>query len=231
MAKYSSAYSDLISRMKEIHAIVSMGRAFARPTPSNLDKTSALGRAGVVLLCSHIEGYIETLGNLAIARIAGNSVPKASMAREFRYHLSRDLIEEINKSPDPDKIAEKIDGLMRRDLSIWDNSTYFASPLPVESFTRTFSTPRHNNIRQFFRRFGYTNFDGELASRLQGDFPVCTNMIDRVVEERNKIAHGNALAKVTPNDLQAMSVWVRLYCRNTDHVVGDWFRGKGCTIR
>ena len=80
MAKYSSAYSDLISRMKEIHAIVSMGRAFARPTPSNLDKTSALGRAGVVLLCSHIEGYIETLGNLAIARIAGNSVPKASMA-------------------------------------------------------------------------------------------------------------------------------------------------------
>ena len=178
MTRYSSAYSDLIVRMKEVQAIVSMARSFQRPIPSDLARSRALGRSGAVLLCSHIEGYIELLGNLAITRIANNSLPKASMAPSFRYHLSRDIIDAIRASTHPDTIAGNVDSLLNRDLRIWDSSTEFVAPLPVEGFNRTFSTPRHENIRRFFGRFGYTDFQRELASRLQENYDPCRNMID-----------------------------------------------------
>ena len=182
-------------------------------------------------MCSHIEGYVEALGALAVARIAERSVPKHMMAREFRYHLSRDLIDRINESTDPDRIAARIDSLLYRDINIWDTSAKFAEPLPVEAFVSNFSTPKHSNIRRFFRRFGYADFERELASRLNVNYNVCTNMIDHVVDERNKIAHGDSRAGVTPSELQVMCEFVRLYCRSTDQVVGNWFREIGCPIR
>ena len=231
MTRYSPAYSDLIVRMKEVQAIVSMARSFGQPTPSDLARSRTLGRSGVVLLCSHIEGYIEFLGNLAITRIGKSSVPKASIAPSFRYHLSRDLIDAIRMSTDPNAIAVRLDSLLQRDLRIWDDSTEFVDPLPVESFNRTFSTPRHINIRRFFGRFGYTNFERELASRLRENYDPCRNMVDRVVSVRNSIVHGDALAEVTPTELEEMRELVTMYCRNTDDVVGDWFKNKGCVLR
>ena len=56
-------------------------------------------------------------------------------------------------------------------------------------------------------------------------------MVDHVVDQRNKIAHGDFLTAGAPSELQDMCRLVRLYCRNTDEVVSNWFRSKGCSIR
>ena len=183
------------------------------------------------MLCSHLEGYIEDLGALAIDRMERNRLPKRSMSSGFRYHLSRDLIDEYSKMTDATRIAEKIDIFLVRDGHIWDSNPNFTAPLPSEAFTGNFSTPRHENIVKFFARFGFQDFQQSLAARLNRNYMASKNMIDNIVDQRNKIAHGDHLTAGTPSDLQDMLRYMQLYCRNVDSVVADWFKDKGCSIR
>ena len=234
MASYTSAYSQFISRLREINSTRIIARRIERagPTKSNLETTRGLCRGGIVLLCSHIEGYIEDLVSLALDRLATNNVPKNVVPPAFRFHLSRDLIEDIHIGNQPDTVARKIEELWDRDGHIWDiNTPHFSHPLPVDQFIGRFSTPTHRNISRLFRRFGYVGFDGDLSARLTSNAPSCKNMIDQVVYQRNRIAHGDVLESGTPADLAQMCALVKLYCRNTDHVVGNWFRSMSCSIR
>lgn len=233
MTRYSSAYSALIRRLDEIEAILSLARGIPKITLPQATpfRVNALCRGGIVLLCSRLEGYIEDLGALAVTRMENNDLPKTSMSRAFRYHLSRDLIDDINRTTDPESIASKIDGFLARDGHIWDTTPNFTGPLSVDTFVGNFATPRHDNIRRFFGRFGFQDFQSSLAVQLQANYQFCTNMVDHIVDQRNKIAHGNFVTSGTPRDLEDMLRLLRLYCRNLDKVVGDWFRSKGCPIR
>ena len=200
-------------------------------TKSNLELRNSLCRGGIVLLCSHIEGYVEDLISLALNRLATSQVQKNTFPPVLKFHLSRDLIVDINSSTDPETIASKVEAFVSRDAHIWDSSLYFSAPLHIDNFVGRFATPTHSNISAFFRRFGYDTFPGELAAELKANFPACTNMVDQVVHQRNKIAHGDIFAYGTPADLKLMGSFVRLYCRYTDLVVGNWFRSKSCSIR
>ncbi len=184
-----------------------------------------------MLLCSHVEGYVEDLGTVAINSLARRNLPKSSMSDAFKYHLSRDLIDDINRTTDPETIAHRVNAFLTRDNHIWDTAPNFTNQLPVEPFVRNFATPRHENIRRFFGRFGYQNFQNDLAAHLRSNYLVCRNMVDHVVDQRNKIAHGDFVTAGAPADLQDMSVLVKLYCRSLDNVVGNWFRSRGCPIR
>lgn len=232
MGRYSVAYSSFIRRLDEIEAILAIARELPRPfSAPNSPRVNALCRGGIVLLSSHIEGYVEELGSLAVDRLARDNVSKAAMPLAFRYHLSQDLIDDIREARDPTVIATKIVEFWTRDGHIWDNTPQFGVPLSIDAVLSKFATPRHENIRKFFRRFGYDNLDSQLRNRLRQDFVICKNMVDHVVDERNKIAHGDFVTAGTPQDLHDMSRLVKVYCRNLDHVVGDWFKSRGCPVR
>lgn len=233
MAAYSKAYSSLILRLREIETILSMAKVTdknLKPLDSRLPVDS-LCRSGVVLLCSHIEGYVENVGSLAVARIGTKNMPKGKMPPAFRYHLSRDLIVRVKQSDNPGTIAAKLDELMARDANVWDKTPHLSDPLASEIFVGNFSTPKHERISDFFGRFGYSNFHHDLSRRLTQQGPACKNMVDQVVDQRNKIAHGDRVTTGSPNDLENMLKLVKVYCRALDNVVGDWFRSIGCPIR
>ena len=123
MAAYSAAYSSLMFRWKEIDSILAMAR-YTERNPARRNSwllVGALCRSGVVLLCSHIEGYIENLGTLAIEQIERKNLPKKSMPAAFRFYLSRDLIYEIKQPGNAETSALKIDELLARDGHIWNS--------------------------------------------------------------------------------------------------------------
>ena len=218
-------------RLAEVDELSRLALRFEklRTKPDDLVKVRALGRASVVLLCSHIEGYIEDLGTLAIDRIQDRNVRKSRMPLEFRYHLSRDYIQRIQTSSHPENIAKAILDFMRQVGAIWDTSNEFPQ-IDAEVFIRTFSSPRHKNILQFVRRFGFTELDGRMRRKL-GTKVTCINTINNIVDQRNAIAHGDQRVKPSSADLRQMREDVKLYCRTTDEVVGDWFRDEICPIR
>ncbi len=233
MPRYTAAYSNFIRRLTEVETLLSRAQDASRQraTPNNISFVNALCRSGVVLLSSHIEGYIKDVGEIAIERIALRQLPKSKLAGSFRYHLSHDLISEIKDTKDPSQIAVKVDTLFERDGHIWGTDPKFSGSLPASLFLANFATPTHEHIKKFFNRFEYERYTGDLAGRLTVNYQPCLNMVDQVVNQRNAIAHGDMVMTGTPTDLDQMIVLVKQYCRETDHVVGNWFSAQRCTIR
>lgn len=233
MPRYTSAYSDFVQRLDEVKTVL-RGATDASQQPAtskNIAFVNALCRSGVVLLSSHIEGYVKDVGEIAIERIALRELPKSRLSGSFRYHLSHDLISEIKDTKDPSQIAHKIDELFRRDNHIWGSGQRFSGSLAANLFLANFATPSHDRIKKFFNRFGYESYAKDLARRLTANYQPCRNMVDQVVNQRNAIAHGDITTIGTPTDLAQMIALVKQYCRETDHVVGNWFSAQRCTIR
>ncbi|MYA32878.1 MAG: hypothetical protein F4Y33_04330 [Gemmatimonadales bacterium] len=197
----------------------------------NVPAARALCRAAIVLLSSRIEGYVEDLAEVISFRVVDRQVSKQSLSPRLLYYCSKDIIDHIRETKDPDRVAEKIATLFRRDQDVWSDGESFSEELPFERIVSGFSTPRFEEIRKFIARFGYEDYRKDLAGELRADYLPCVNMVDNVVEQRNKIAHGNVGASATAADVRSMLELVQVFCRATDVVVGNWFRGLGCPIR
>ena len=233
MSRYTEAYSGLVGRLPEVETLYKLAnRHLVSVGPLTGARVSnPLCRAGVVLLSSHIEGYIEDLSEVILRSIYENNASKKDLGSRFPYYFSRDLIGEIGDTRDPDKISEKIYTLFERDKHIWCSREKFSKELPADRFASGFSTPRFDEISRFVARFGYSDYRRDLGRNLQGNFQPCIRMVDNVVDQRNKIAHGDTVTTATPTDLQDMVRLVRIFCRSTDEVVGNWFKTIGCPIR
>lgn len=233
MPRYTVAYSGFLKRLREVEALNRLAKKHAvRIGPSkDAETVRALCRASTVLLSSHIEGYLEDLVEVILDKIFERRISKQKFAERFLYYFSKDLLGEVSETKEPDKIAEKIKTLFERDKDIWSTDNTFHSALPADRFISGFSNPSFEKIRSFIARFGYTNYGSDLANILKVKYLPCCNMIDYVIEQRNKIAHGDVNIESTPNDVTDMLQLVRQFCQTTDIVVGNWFRNVGCAIR
>ena len=233
MARYTEAYSGFVRGVEEVKELVRLAQAENRSKGplKNAPAARALCRAAVVLLSSRIEGYVEDLAEVILCNAVDKKVPKSVLSSRLLYYCSKDVIDEIRDTKNPDKISKKIATMFQRDQDIWSDSNIFREELPFERAVAGFSTPYFEEIQKFIARFGYRDYRSDLTVRLRADFLPCINMIDNVVEQRNKIAHGNIVATSTPQDVKAMLDLVYVFCRTTDVVVGNWFNGVGCPIR
>ena len=201
---------------------------------SSLEKpevSNALCRSGVVLLCSHVEGFLDELVNIILERIVSRSMDKEKLPRAFFYFMSRDIILDISRTTEPEKIAEKIYVLLDRDQDIWSNQKNFQNALSAERFLSNFSTPQFDKINSLVKRFGYNTFKQDVFVSLKTQAIIVTNMLEQVIQQRNKIAHGDHVTTSTYRDLDEMIKITRKFCRTTDELVGAWFAKNGCSIR
>ena len=233
MARYTEAYSEFVNRLPEVEMLCKLAKQHQRAAGPfrGTEVVRPLCRAGVVLLSSHIEGYIEDLSEVILRKVSENDTSKNILAPKFLYYFSRDLIDEIGNTTNPDKIAAKVQVLFSRDQDIWSSDDKFREELASDRFVAGFSTPRFDEIRKFVGRFGYGDYRGDMGRQLRARYQPCINMVDNVVDQRNKIAHGDSVTTATPSDLVNMLELVRLFCRSTDVVVGNWFKTIGCPIR
>ncbi|WP_407061271.1 HEPN domain-containing protein [Achromobacter ruhlandii] len=86
-------------------------------------------------------------------------------------------------------------------------------------------------MQSYFGRFGYSTFTRDLASRLQGNFAPMRNMVDHLVDTRNKIAHGDPLATKTPAEVAGMVKMIKEFCRSSDFLFSSWWKVNFCAIR
>ncbi len=153
------------------------------------------------------------------------------MAAQFFYHLSKDILDEVQDTADPEKIAVKVFDFLQHHATYWGRMGPFPQPLPVDRFNKGFSNPAFKKIRAYFNRFGYGDYVPELCQVLKADYSVTVNMVNHLVDTRNKIAHGDPSVTKTPGDVEDMIRIVRAYCRATDAVFASWCKRELCTIR
>jgi len=232
MARYTAAYSSLINRLSEVDLLLSLAARQERLNPiKSRHSINALCRGAIVLLSSHLEGFVKELGELILERLETRGVPRSSLAPQFFFHLSKDILYEIKNTSQPEFIANKVFNMLSRDYDLWSQSGPFPRSLSAELFNQDFSNPAFKKIKAYFNRFGYADYQTDLARILTTNNQATINMVDHLVDVRNKIAHGDTSTAKTPADVAAMVMFVRNFCATTDRSVARWCKTTLCTIR
>jgi hypothetical protein len=232
MARYTSAYSSFVARLDEVETLRRFAAVKERTDPIGLrNEINALCRGAVVLLCGHLEAYVKELGEVALESMTLKSVPRTNLASRFYYHISKDLIKEIKDTSDPQGIANKVFDFVRSDLEFWSRTGGFPHTIPVARFNKGFASPAFSKIRRYFNRFGYGSYKSDLQARLMANYLPTINMVDHLVDTRNKIAHGDPSASKTPAEVTAMISMIRSFCVSTDAVFASWWKTSFCPIR
>lgn len=232
MARYTSAYVDFTHRLSEVLLLKQKARnlerkiAVARPQEIN-----ALCRSAVVLLSSHIEGYVKDLAEISLDRIYEMKVSRGNISGRFFHSISRDKFDELRDTSDPEKLSEKFFALIESDIKYWDRNGPFQEPVPFERFVKGFASPSVDKIGTFFLRFGYPTYKRDMQRKLGRDYRVTITMIENIVSTRNNIAHGDAIITRTPRDVGDMLELAKSFCLATDDVFAKWFKHNFCTIR
>jgi hypothetical protein len=203
MARYTTAYSSFVERLVEVETLRRFAFQKEKSDPVGMGHDiRALCRGSIILLSSHLEAYIKELGELALDSLFEKSVPRNNLSARFYYHISKNMLDEIKETSDPDKIGEKIFEFLHSDQIFWSRDGSFPEYIPGERFNKGFANPAFKKIKAYFNRFGYSNYKSELASRLRANFQPTINMVDHLVDTRNKIAHGDPTATKTPMEVK-----------------------------
>lgn len=232
MSRYTTAYSSFRLRLGEVDILQRLATAKEREAPlARASEIDALCRGAVVLLCSHLEAFIKELGEVALDALHTKKVRRTNIDPALFYHISKDILDEIADTTEPRRIAGKVFSFVSRDLPYWSRSGPFPQPIHEESFNKGFSNPAFDKIRAYFNRFGYFDYKSDLAKLLQANYAATANMVDHLVDTRNKIAHGDRAATKTPQEIQQMGAMILRYCSATDSVFATWCRKTLCGIR
>jgi hypothetical protein len=232
MPRYTVAYSSLISRLDEIALLERKARHLERKDPvNNRSEINALCRAALVLMSSHVEGYIKDLGEVAIDALVAKKVNRAKIEDEFFFHLSQSTFKSIKESNDHGKLSKVLFNFLNYDALHWSKVGPFSAHLPTENFNKGFSNPMPDKIKAYLGRFGYGAYMHDLARSMKSNYQPTINAIEHLVDVRNKIAHGDVVAVKTPQEVVDLREHVQRFCVETDKVFATWFRKKYCSIR
>jgi hypothetical protein len=232
VARYTEAFIAFRSRLIEVESLCFLASAKERKAAiENRKEINALCRGAIVLLSAHLEAFIKELGEVALNALHAKNISRESLDSVLFYHVSKDLLDEILNTRDPRKIADKIFSFVASDLPFWSRTGPFPQPVPAERFNKGFSNPAFEKVRAYFKRFGYLEYKDDLARALKADYAVTENMVDHLVDIRNKIAHGDPTATKTPYEVTEMIAIIRRYGKTTDSVFSLWCKKNYCRIK
>ncbi len=156
MARYTVAYSSFVSRLDEVEMLIRLAREKEKQSPVALRKEiNALCRAAVVLLSSHLEGYVKDLGELALESLHSKQVPRTSLSSKLFYHISKGFFGDIQDTSDPEKMADRLFVFIGDDLHFWSRNGPFPQQVPIDRFNKGFSNPAFSKICAYVGRFGW----------------------------------------------------------------------------
>jgi hypothetical protein len=232
MPSLSAAFRRFETRLGEVTHLVSLSQRKVSGRSIRLgsnEHSAALCRAATVLLSSHIQGYIEDLSDVIVGSLISGSISASRIPDSFRYHSSRKAIDSI-VAVAGDSRVQKIRDYFNEYGFLIDIEANVTERFEALPFKDGFGNPTVDEIKRFLRRFGFANFEGEMRRRLRADWLVVENAINQTIDRRNKIAHGDPLATLTPRDLRQYLSLVRKFCATADSVTTKHFRSIGCAI-
>lgn len=230
---YSRAFKRFDSRLEEVDHLRVLSRAnherLRRKEINQGFHSNALIRGATVLLSSHIQGYIEDLADLLIARVVASGNDGNVLPDTFRYFVMKGELTRIVQSDSPNNIIKTVRHIVANRHELLSLDTPLPSSLPDEKFKDSFGNPTTKEIGKFLTRLGILDLKNSLKKYLKNETYIASNAVDQIIDRRTKIAHGDPLATLTPEEFTKYLVLVRKFCAGTDKVACAHFRSIGCT--
>lgn len=209
----SAALLSLMTvRLAEVRELVGL-----RPPDQHLAAAaprSAVNRAAVVLLCAHLEGFLEDLVGELIDQLNSSAPGIENVPLRLRAAHVTGEIDAIAAMTDAASRAERIGRLFRDHSDLWLAETLI-SQLRVEKVTAGMSNPGAPEISRLFLSVGLEDALDEVALT-DGSDPA--KRVNEFVGVRNSIAHGEG-TKVTDDQVDRYLDAVECLGRGLDSAV------------
>lgn len=230
---YSRAFKKFEERLTEVDHLRSLSRTpvskILRNPIDQADHTNFLIRSATVLLCSHIQGFVEDLSDVLVTSAISSKKLGEILPDSFRYYILKGEFATFRQTDDPEKLVKAMRRVVQKRLHILDLANELPESLNDEPFKDGFGNPTSKEISKYLRRFGIEDFNEEIKTYLGNSTYTATNAVDQIVDRRTKIAHGNPLATLTPSEFSDYFVLVRKFCAAVDRLACSHFRKKGCS--
>jgi RiboL-PSP-HEPN len=233
VASYTPVYCDLVSRLSEVQLLRrrAAGLERRRDALAHGNEIRAICRGAIVLLSSHVEAYVKEVGEHTLECMYSKRVPRKLLAPQFFYYASREQIEMVRDSAQPERVAEHVFNFFESHGHLWSRAEPLIKRVVGDDFNKGFSNPSFEKVRAYFGRFGYETYRRDFFQALKRDANTVVSGLDTVVGTRNSIAHGDPNATKTPLEVGEMIENSRVFCRTSDRIFANWCKVKLCTIR
>ncbi len=188
----------------------------ARRSLAERGEAAAVNRAGFVLLCAHLEGF---LGDLVIdvvdyvnsmAPHIGN-VPEALLACHVEPEIS--VIAEIT---DRVRRADRIARLFTGFGAVWASGTLSGSPLQADAVLKDAGNPKPKSVKKVMARVGIDDvFDRVSLPNVNVEL-----RLNELVDGRNDVAHGLDRA-IQDEDVDRQRRFVKDFATELDDLVAS----------
>ena len=184
-------------RLKEIILIQDMlPESTLNESGEDREKENAIHRASIVMLCGHIEGYVEDVLEEFIDSIRSVGMISSNIPSALKVILCRPGLTLLNNG-DYNILVERIPQFIKKYEALWW-STERINPEAFPEFIKKdwqMGNPWPGTIDTYLKRIGIEGFWDETNSTVKGD-------LDTLVQKRNLIAHGHFEATATHDDIE-----------------------------
>lgn len=195
----SIALTDLSTRLEEVRHLARMDPARnLDEVPQSRMASNAVNRGCIVLLCAHLEGFLEDLVVEALDTLAQLGTPVAQLPLSLRALHVEEHLRTIESMKDRNARAPRIEKMFQSEAGLWaTGSCLTTSMLRPKTVCAEMSNPGSREVRQFLRILD-VDIDQHLRDIESIDL---LGRVNGLVSIRNAIAHGDQEAKATYSDV------------------------------
>ncbi len=209
----SPALKDFWINLKEVGTIMSL----FEPNETAIKKkpvNESLSRAALLLLCSHVENFFESLIVNILTFHESNQTSSEQLPERMRVTQILSSTELLDKAYSGNKW--KLINKIRDSKFVNDQERCTPGDFDSELFTKGFASPGSKEINNLFKGVGIENvWKADGVEQLE-------RSIDAFVARRNGIAHGSSADKPTPLDIKGFVIDICKLVRYFNKIIVEY---------
>jgi hypothetical protein len=215
----SASLQTLLENLSEVRDLLDADPTEPGEVPAEPRIARVVGRASVVLLCSHFERYFYGVNEEAVTALNGNAFAAAALPEQLRLLHSKPAVDAVgattwNAPPRAGQLGE----FVRLDAWLWGEAN--EGELQHDRLLVWMTAPHPDNLQRYYRYWSIQ----DIFSRATQSAPERTELwlrITDLVSKRNAVAHGDATAEATKSDVMSYIEAVTTFCTEADLVLSD----------
>ena len=212
----SDSLQDLNTGIAEVWVLQAANPSPTGAAPGDPATTRVIGRASVILLCSHYERYHYSAVEEVVEAINTQALEAFTLPEAFRLRQTRSVVEELAKTKWTNR-AEKLEEFVRREANLWAPgrpATMLDASRPLEAMT----SPKPDQLVRVYQQLAIDNVFAAITRTVhtKGDLRL---QLSSLVDKRNSIAHGDRTEQATQADVYRYRTAIRTFCERVDRLI------------
>ena len=215
----SRSLRKLVTRLRDIEQLLENHTIIGGTGRGRRWNLESLNRAGLVLCSAHLEGFVEDLFEEAGRAVLNSRINVSRVPVEMKLISVSSLAESVRRSPDRKDRERALREILRKAGQLAHPRRQIRKEdIDLKLAVSRFGNPSPREISRLFTHLGIDNILGRATWQGMSERTVSTR-IKRLVDDRNRIAHGTLGVRVRRDQIDYYRRFLARLGRRLDELV------------